>query len=151
MASATVPGLRPCATVNATIGPQREIRRPAQRLRNTIVALLCSDAERAILEPILDIFDCVLQPVRTLTEARHQLVKCHSPVVICDAHFPNEDWRELLASLLSLANRTNLVLLSGHDSALGAELLNLGGYDLLETPLDRSECFHVFASALRAE
>jgi FixJ family two-component response regulator len=104
-----------------------------------------------MLESILDIFDCVLQPVRTLAEARHQLVKYHSPMVIFDTHCPDRDWRELLASLSSLASRTNLVLLSGHNSALFAELLNLGGYDLLETPLDRSECFHVVASALRAE
>jgi hypothetical protein len=46
-------------------------------------------------------------------------------------------------------NAPNLILLSEYDIALAAEFLNLGGFDVLEKPLDRSECLHVCASAHR--
>jgi len=105
--------------------------------------------EQAQVQSILYGSEWVIRPVRTLTETVRSLARCHSPLVICETRFPDGDWRDLLAHLSSLDNISNLVLVAEHDVALAAELVNLGGYDVLEKPLDRSECLHVFASARR--
>jgi DNA-binding NtrC family response regulator len=86
-------------------------------------------------------------PVRTLQEAMRALAHQNIPIVICEPRFPGGDWRDLLSHLNSQKSAPNLVLVAPHDAKLAAELMNLGGYDVLEKPLDRAECLHVFASA----
>src|ERR1051325_10083992 len=86
-------------------------------------------------------------PVRTLQEAMRALAQRPFALVICETWFPDGDWRDLLSHLNSQKTALNLVLVAPHDPKLAAELMNLGGYDVLEEPLERAECLHVFASA----
>jgi DNA-binding NtrC family response regulator len=88
-------------------------------------------------------------PVRTLHEAMCALAQWKLPLVLCEPRFPGGDWRDLLSHLNSQKGAPKLVLVAPHDTTLAAELMNLGGYDVLEKPLDRAECLHVFASARR--
>ena len=101
------------------------------------------------MHTILQDTEWIVRRVRNGIEMLQALHHCHSPVVICETRLPDGDWRDLFTHLGSLDNPPNLILLSEHDIALAAEFLNLGGFDVLEKPLDRSECLHVCAAAHR--
>jgi DNA-binding response OmpR family regulator len=66
------------------------------------------------------------------------------PVVICDNELPDGNWRLLLDSLADLTDPPNLIVSSRlADERLWAEVLNLGGYDVLPTPFDTNEVLRV--------
>jgi DNA-binding response OmpR family regulator len=66
------------------------------------------------------------------------------PLVICDGELPDCNWRLLLDSLADLPDPPNLIVSSRlADERLWAEVLNLGGYDVLPTPFDASEVSRV--------
>src|SRR6266567_4562640 len=60
------------------------------------------------------------------------------PVVICDG--TDSDWRSLLCEIADLPDAPKLIVCSRlADERLWAEVLNLGGYDVLATPFDARE------------
>jgi DNA-binding NtrC family response regulator len=69
-------------------------------------------------------------------------------VLICESELVDGTWHDLLdwtthtqhAPLLIVASRSA-------DDALWAEVLNLGGYNVLAKPFDSREVFHVVANA----
>jgi DNA-binding NtrC family response regulator len=61
-------------------------------------------------------------------------------VVITEARLPDGDWRDLLSYLQHLAIAPRLLVTSRTaGELLWAEVLNLGGYDVLAQPLDFQE------------
>lgn len=67
------------------------------------------------------------------------------PVVICDGELPDSDWRLLLHRLADLPDPPSLIVSSRlADERLWAEVLNLGGYDVLPTPFEAGEVLRVF-------
>ena len=72
------------------------------------------------------------------------------PVLICESNLIDGTWRDLLDHIACLEPAPLLIVTSRlADDALWAEVLNLGGYDVLATPFDRKEVFHVVGTALR--
>ncbi|HLJ47142.1 MAG TPA: hypothetical protein VKU01_14090 [Bryobacteraceae bacterium] len=63
--------------------------------------------------------------------------------MICEARFDGGTWRELLD------HSTLIVTSRVADEALWAEVLNLGGFDVLAQPFDRTEVLRVTDAALR--
>jgi DNA-binding NtrC family response regulator len=62
------------------------------------------------------------------------------PVVICDGEQTDSDWRALLYEMADLPDAPKLIVSSRlADERLWAEVLNLGGYDVLATPFDPRE------------
>jgi len=69
-------------------------------------------------------------------------------VVMCDQHLPDGSWKDLLEVMASVSDPPPLVVTSRlADERLWAEVLNLGGYDLLTRPLDRCEVRRVLGLA----
>lgn len=65
-------------------------------------------------------------------------------VVICDATLPDADWKKVLGQTASLSDAPRLIVISRlADESLWAEVLNLGGYDVLPTPLVEDEVTRV--------
>ncbi len=65
-------------------------------------------------------------------------------VVITEADLPDGSWRDLLESLDQFDVPPRLVVTSRTaDETLWAEVLNMGGYDVLAQPLDRDEVIRV--------
>jgi len=61
-------------------------------------------------------------------------------VVICDGSESDSNWRLLVREMGELASPPALIVSSRlADERLWAEVLNLGGYDVLSTPFDRRE------------
>jgi len=79
----------------------------------------------------------------TCGQAAGMLAGGHVGVAICDTESGGDQWRSLLAELQG-ADAPNLIFTSRlADERLWAEVLNLGGYDLLVQPFDRTEVLRV--------
>ena len=72
-------------------------------------------------------------------------------VVICEARLPDGGWKDILEDLSLLPDPPPLIVTSRFaDEHLWAEVLNLGGYDVLLKPFDRQEVFRIVTGALRS-
>jgi DNA-binding response OmpR family regulator len=61
-------------------------------------------------------------------------------VVVCERDLPDGDWKDVLEVTASLPNPPSVIVTSRlADEYLWAEVLNLGGYDVLAKPLDQQE------------
>ena len=71
-------------------------------------------------------------------------------VVIAGAEVPNWNWKKVLSDLRRLLHPPQLIVTSRTaDDCLWAEVLNIGGYDVLAQPLEREEVERVVAAARR--
>jgi DNA-binding NtrC family response regulator len=61
-------------------------------------------------------------------------------VLICEQHLPDGTWRDILAMASAVECPPPVIVTSRlADDYLWAEVLNLGGYDVLAKPFDRQE------------
>lgn len=76
---------------------------------------------------------------RDIAEAREVITKHHPEIVVCDSEASGlESWRDLLA--MPGCESFALIVVSRHtDDRLWAEILNLGGHDVLTMPLRRQK------------
>jgi two-component system response regulator AtoC len=85
-----------------------------------------------------------------LSEAIPLLRRRRISLVICERDLPDGDWREMLGQMNDLVPAARLVVASRlADERLWAEVLNLGGYDVLAKPFSVQEMMHVIESALQ--
>ena len=88
---------------------------------------------------------------RSMREASRLLSDSRQPsVVACERELPDGNWKDLYDLMSGLRNPPPLIVLSRHaDEFLWAEVLNLGGYDVLAKPLDPNEVHRVVNMASR--
>ncbi len=69
-------------------------------------------------------------------------------LVLSERDLPDGSWKDLWEQIGSADRRPPLIVTSAQaDSSLWAEVLNLGGYDVLAKPLDEREILHVLVRA----
>jgi DNA-binding NtrC family response regulator len=89
-----------------------------------------------------------LQGSRSLTGAWRALHTHHFPLVLCEGDLKPGTWRELLDLVARLPEPPFLIVTSRTaDERLWAEALNLGAYDVLSKPFDRTEVMRVVSMA----
>ena len=94
--------------------------------------------------------DCRMHRAAARKDAVSLIREHHPKVVICDQTLADGDWRDLLADLLEEKENTPLIVSSRlADDRLWAEVLNLGGYDLLTKPFAAGEVSRVVRMASR--
>jgi DNA-binding NtrC family response regulator len=124
-------------------GPHR-----GRRSARTVLAITPHEHDRVALETILRFPHWRLLAASSLKEALTCLREPDVSVAICERDLPDGTWLTLLEALSGLASRPNLIVCSRlADDGLWAEVLNLGGYDLLLTPFDREEVLRVVCLA----
>ena len=70
------------------------------------------------------------------------------PVIIAESRLPDANWRDVLQGLARTPDRPLLIVSCREaDEYLWAEVLNLGGYDVLMKPFDATEVFRVVSLA----
>ena len=124
------------------IGP----RAPAAHSENAIAILLIGphDSRRCALRKIFTLSPWESREAATFGEAVDVLDNRPIAVVICDTEIEDGSWQKLLAHLQSRAHAPNLIVCSRlADERLWAEVLNLGGYDVLMQPFDNGEVLRV--------
>ena len=93
---------------------------------------------------------CQVSGCRTATEAMAKLASACPALVVCERDLPDGNWKMLLTACESQPKPPLILVVSRHaDESLWAEVLNLGGYDVLLKPFDASEVRRVFQLALR--
>ena len=92
----------------------------------------------------------VSQSVVSCTDVQQarRTIRLHAPkIVVCEVQ-QSGSWQELLEE--AQAARCLMLVVSRHpDERLWAEVLNLGGFDVLALPFDREELRRALSSALR--
>lgn len=102
------------------------------------------DARRRALRNMLASSQWEVREATTFEEAVRILDNLGIAVAICDTEIEDGNWRALLADLQSRTYSPKLIVSSRlADERLWAEVLNLGGYDVLVQPFDRSEVLRV--------
>lgn len=73
-------------------------------------------------------------------EAFLHVYSSHPRVVVCERDLPDGNWKDILEIARSLPAPPPVIVTSRlADDYLWAEVLNLGGYDVLGKPLDKGE------------
>jgi PleD family two-component response regulator len=113
------------------------------------VLAICPHAkDRARLHEILRPHDVELYEATTWQDGAEVLSRCGPQVVICEAILPDANWRDVLEQTALLKDSPRLIVISSQaDEFLWAEVLNLGGYDVLPKPLERDEVARVVTLA----
>lgn len=71
-------------------------------------------------------------------------------VILCERDLPDGNWKTLLTSCETLPDSPMILVTSKTaDENLWAEVLNLGGYDVLMKPYERGEVTRVIGMAWR--
>jgi FixJ family two-component response regulator len=88
-----------------------------------------------------------LERTQTLAETLRSLY-LNPAVILCERFLPDGSWKDLLRELSRRDFPARLVVTSGQaDEVLWAEVLNMGGYDVLMKPFDHAEVTRVLRLA----
>ena len=113
-----------------------------------LVIASSSEDERRSLRNICKHWEWRLYEAHSCRDALSLARKHHTPVVLCEPALPDGDWRTLLGGLASLPQGPRLIVASRLvDHCLWAEVLSLGGYDVLIAPFDPTEVTRVVTLA----
>ena len=116
--------------------------------RATLVAVFGKDEDRRSLEPILSPCEWEVIWTRTCAEAVTAGTRTAAPIIVCDERFADGEWKELWNELGKNPCPPEFILASRlADERLWAELLNLGGYNLLTKPFRPEEVIRTIHGA----
>jgi DNA-binding response OmpR family regulator len=116
----------------------------------TILAITPYEDDHQTLQMIFNHRNWRLQTARTYAEGRRILRESRAAVVICERDLPDGNWKDVLYELALMENAPQLIVVSRlADDHLWAEVLNLGGYDVLQKPFDPNEVMRAVSMAWR--
>jgi DNA-binding NtrC family response regulator len=105
-------------------------------------------ADRVRLREILSQGNWKLHEASDCSEALASLRDQRLPVLLCARDHADGNWEDLLKATARLPAPSNLIVFSRlADEALWAEVLNLGGFDVLMTPFEPEEVLRVTFAA----
>jgi len=122
----------------------------------SLLSLGLIEEDHASLEDFLKCSQCDLRAecefklnaCPNLASALAALRKDRVPVVVCESDLQPGTWKEVLEELNALPDPPFLIVTSRlADDRLWAEVLNLGAYDVLAKPFDRTEVTRIVSSA----
>ena len=125
--------------------------RPKSQIHPNITQILSISAAREDHQVLCRMLnDLKFATAGTRQEAMSFLCLDRVPVIVCERDLPDGTWKDILGDTAEFPNPPALVVTSRlADDYLWAEVLNLGGYDLLAKPFSESEVKRVLAAALR--
>jgi DNA-binding response OmpR family regulator len=114
------------------------------------LAVGATEGDQVTLEKIFEECGWKLGRAQTRSEARSFMDTNAVGVVISERELPEGGWREMLNDLMQRTEPPPLLVTSRlGDDSLWAEVLNMGGYDVLAQPLDDEEVARVVSAAVR--
>jgi DNA-binding NtrC family response regulator len=106
----------------------------------TVLAILPAAEDQASMKQIFGHSQWNLHVVETLGHARPLIDELAAGVVISDHSLPDGSWQDVLLELQCRRVDPVLIVVSRlADDGLWAEVLNLGGHDVLAAPLQAQE------------
>lgn len=114
----------------------------------TVLAISPFDEDHIYLRHLFSHSNWQIHQARSCGEALAVLHEHPVPVVLCDSEMPDGSWKDALSELADLPEAPLMIVTSRlADDNLWAEVLNLGGYDVLMKPFDRLEVLRVISLA----
>lgn len=102
------------------------------------------EEDRTSLRSILESSDWKVHEAKRVVEAMDILSERQVPLILCERELMVGDWKALLDAVQLLPRPPYVIVASRHaDDRLWAEVLNLGGYDVLAIPFDAAEVARV--------
>ena len=124
---------------DCALGPHRRI---------PILSVSPDESDHNALLEIVDELPFLVTTAWTCGEAAGYLDLEPFGIVLCECKLPDGNWLEILNRTSGSLEPPLLIVTSRlADVSLWAEVLNLGGYDLLAKPFNRQEVRHVLTSA----
>jgi len=123
---------------------------PGETAHNLNLLLIIS-ADKNDHDLLRSVFsDCLIDSAFSIGAAIKRLHDECPAVVISERDLPDGNWKQILYQIASHPIPPALIVTSRlADELLWAEVLNLGGFDVLAKPLDRGELLRVVGQAYR--
>jgi len=124
-----------------------------------VLSISPMEEDHFLLQNILNRLQGTLDPIRTfrvnacttLAFGLAALRKRQFEVVVCERDLTPGSWKDVLEQVTILPDPPSLIVTSRlADERLWAEALNLGAYDVLAKPFERTEAMRVIGAAWRA-
>ncbi|MCC7153481.1 MAG: response regulator [Bryobacterales bacterium] len=113
-----------------------------------VLAVSPNRDDLAALHEILNHSNWVLREARSCRQAVDELRNEPAGVIVCEHSLPDGSWRDVHRAASGLEPPPPVVVSSLHaDDRMWAEVLNLGGYDVLPEPFDRNEVVRILSLA----
>jgi DNA-binding NtrC family response regulator len=123
----------------------------SSELKAAVLVVNPSSEDRAVLRRILSNLPRKLIEVSGCRDALDALRSQVVPVVVCEQRLPDGDWKSVFDGAAALPMRPALIVSSRlADGSLWAEVLNLGGYDVLAKPFHEEEVVRVVSLAFHS-
>jgi DNA-binding response OmpR family regulator len=142
------------AAASALCGPRDRSLPPVPACTtepNTPVAILSVSAVRddhTALRQLVSGMACQIATAGTCHKALRSLSRRRVAVVVCERELPDGTWRDILSYTVKSPERPFLIVTSRvADENLWAEVLNLGGFDVIAKPFSPREVRHVLETA----
>ena len=125
-------------------------RHLSRRKRFKVLSIGSTPEDYHVLRSILNDPLWQITKANTCKDAIARLSRRHIPVAVCEHNLPDGSWKDILNHMTELADPPVLIVTSRlADEHLWAEVLNLGGFDILAKPFRESEVVHAIAAACR--
>jgi len=113
-----------------------------------ILSISAAAEDHAALRTIVTGMPCCVTAEATCEGALRRLECGGISVVVCDRDLPDGAWRDILWHTGTSAGKPSLIVMSRvADEWLWAEVLNLGGFDVIAKPFNARETRHVLETA----
>ncbi len=123
---------------------------PSDQRATEILVVSSANPNRDQLRLLFAEPDWRVHVVRSMWEAAQLLDRRPIDVILCDHKLADGDWTDILAFASSAPFQPRVIVTSRHaDERMWAEVLNLGGHDVLLEPFDSNEVRRVVQMALR--
>lgn len=114
----------------------------------TSLAISPCDGDLGFLRKMFNDANWKLSTAHTYREGMTRLSYERMAVVLCERQLPDGNWKDVLSQLAPMLDRPRLIVIAhGADERLWAEVLNMGGFDLLATPFREEEVGFAIGSA----
>ena len=141
-------GSRPTSPPRASQANSEEARDCGDGPTTTILSVSHLVQDHIDLRRLLERTCWETYEAHSCREALAAIAELDLDVVLCEASLPDGNWKDLLEDFSRRENPPYLIVTSRlADEYLWAEVLNLGGYDVLAKPFDAEEVHHVVGLA----
>ena len=118
--------------------------------RASLLVVSAFREDPAQLRRMLDQSVWNLKPAGTFQEALTLLRENSVAVVICERDLPDGSWRDVMSAMTHVEHASHQIVTTRlADERLWAEVLNLGGFDVISKPFREKEVTWVMESARR--
>lgn len=119
--------------------------------RTAVLVISSSAAQRQCIEKAARVSSWKISVAGGWRDACFVLSRCGVDVIFCDDRLADGTWKDVLSTIAPMPQAPRLVVLSdGVSAGMCAEVMNLGGFDVLNRPLREDDIGRAVAAGCRS-